>query len=135
MKKKNKRYIFDQFRKKYVVLTPEEWVRQNFLRFLVAEKGYKPSLIVVEASLRYHSMKKRCDALIYNSLGKVLMILECKSTGIELSQKVFDQIIRYNYPFQVEYLTITNGLTHYCCKIDYSLGKYEFLSNIPDYFE
>ena len=135
IKKENKLYIFDSFRKKFVLLTPEEWVRQNFLMYLVEHKGYKPSLIVVEASLKYHKMNKRCDALIYNSKGDIIMIVECKSTEVELSQKVFDQVIRYNYSFMVKHLTITNGMAHYCCRIDYSSGKYDFLNNIPDYFD
>lgn len=134
-KKNEKTYIFDPFRKKYVVLTPEEWVRQNFLSYLVAEKGYKHSLIVVEASIKYDRMHKRCDALVYNSKGEKVMIIECKSTAVKLSQVVFDQAIRYNYPLGVKYLTITNGLSHYCCEIDYSSGKYTFLDKVPDFGE
>lgn len=135
LKKENRLYIFDSFRKKYVVLTPEEWVRQNFLTYLVEGKGYKSSLIAVEASIKYHSMQKRCDALVYNTKGKIIMIIECKSAQTELSQKVFDQAVRYNYPLQVKYLTITNGLVHYCCEIDYNTGNYVFLNDIPAYID
>ena len=134
-KKDEKTYIFDSFRKKYVVLTPEEWVRQNFLTYLVEEKGYRRSLIVVEASIRYDRMYKRCDALIYNSKGEITMIIECKSVEISLSQKVFDQAVRYNYPLGVKYITVTNGLSHYCCEIDYISGNYSFLDEIPLFFE
>ncbi len=133
LKKEGKTYIFDSFRKKYVVLSPEEWVRQNFLTYLVEKKGYKSSLIAVEAQIKYHSMLKRCDALIYNSKGEMIMIVECKSTETRLSQEVFDQAVRYNYPLQVKYLTITNGLTHYCCEINYQCRKYTFLKSIPNY--
>ncbi len=130
-----KTFIFDSFRKKYVVLTAEEWVRQNFLTYMSEEKGYKPSLIVVEASLKYNRLKKRCDALIYNTKGERIMIIECKSPEIALSQNVFDQAVRYNYPLKVIYIVITNGLTHYCCEIDYGSGQYRFLETIPRYFE
>ena len=130
-KRNNKICIFDPFRKKYVGLTPEEWVRQNFLAFLVKEKGYKSSLIIVEASLKYESLQKRCDALIFDTNGNKVMIVECKSAMVELSQDVFDQAIRYNYPLGVKYITITNGLVHYCCEIDYVSGKYSFRDEIP----
>ncbi len=130
-----KTFIFDSFRKKYVFLTPEEWVRQNFLTYLAVEKGYKRSLMVVEASLKYNRLKKRCDALIYNAKGERIMIIECKSPETDLSQKVFDQAVRYNYPLKVKYLVITNGLAHYCCQIDYESGQYSFLENIPGYSE
>jgi len=136
IKKDSKRTtIFDIFRKKHVALTPEEWVRQNFLKFLTEEKKYKPSLIIVEASIKYHSMQKRCDAIIYDNNGNPVMIIECKSTKINLNQSVFDQAVRYNFPLKVKYLTMTNGLKHYCCKIDYQKGKYTFLEDIPYFNE
>ncbi len=131
LKKGDKTHIFDSFRKKYVVLTPEEWVRQNFLTYLAEEKGYKRSLMLVEASLKYDKIQKRCDALVFNSCGEKLMIIECKSVNVKLSQEVFDQAVRYNYPLGVKYIVITNGLSHYCCMIDYDHGKYSFLDNIP----
>ncbi len=130
-----KTFIFDSFRKKYVALTPEEWVRQNFLTYLAEEKGYRRSLIVVEAPVKYLSMKKRCDALIYNSKGERIMIIECKSPDTVLSQKTFDQAVRYNFPLQVKHLTITNGLMHYCCEIDYLSGEYKFLDVVPGFFD
>lgn len=126
-----RKYIFDFIRKKSVILTPEEWVRQNFLRYLVDEKKYPASLIAVEKEFKLNNLSKRCDAVIYNKLGNPFLIVECKASSVKIDQKVFDQIARYNMKFNVDYLIVTNGLQHFCCKIDYESGNYSFLKEVP----
>lgn len=125
--------IFDFIRKKYVMLTPEEWVRQNFLKFLVTEKTYPKSLILIEQTLKVHQMKKRCDAVVYNNLGLPIMIIEFKKPEVPINQLVFDQIARYNIPLKVKYLIVSNGLQHYCSMLDYENNTYAFLDSIPPY--
>ncbi|NOX84716.1 MAG: type I restriction enzyme HsdR N-terminal domain-containing protein [Chlorobi bacterium] len=134
-KEGDKTEIFDEFRKKFIVLTPEEWVRQQFLHFLVNEKRYPPGLIAVEKGIRLNRMQKRFDAVVYSNSGKPLMLLEFKSPEIKLDQHVFDQIAAYNLKMKVNYLLVSNGLQHYCCKIDHRLNSYRFLDKIPDYTE
>jgi hypothetical protein len=126
-------FIFDELRKKYVVLSPEEWVRQNFIRFLVEEKKYPASLIAVEIGLKYNQLRKRADVLIYNTKGQPYLMIECKAPGVKISQETFHQIAAYNMSFKVDYLVVTNGLDHFCCKMDYSNNSYEFLQMIPDF--
>lgn len=123
--------IFDMFRKKYVVLTPEEWVRQNFLQFLVQEKKFPASLIAVEMGLKYNLLKKRADVLVFDKTGNPYLMVECKAPEVKITQDVFDQIARYNMNFKVKYLVITNGLSHFCCQMDYSANNYKYLENIP----
>lgn len=125
--------IFDSFRKKMVILTPEEWVRQNFVMFLITEKQYPQSLITVEASLKVVSRMKRTDVVVYNASLAPLMIVECKAPHVKLSETVFDQIVRYNISLKAKFLVVTNGLDHYCCKLDYKSGSYTFLPAIPEY--
>jgi hypothetical protein len=125
--------IFDLIRKKYVALTPEEWVRQNFLKYLVSEKKYPQSLILIEQTLQVHRMKKRCDAVVYNNSGTPLMIIEFKKPEVQINQAVFDQIARYNIPLKVKYLMVSNGLQHFCCSIDFENNNYRFLDNVPEY--
>jgi hypothetical protein len=125
--------IFDFIRKRYVALTPEEWVRQNFLKYLVTEKKYPRSLILIEQTLQVNQMKKRCDAVIYDNLGKPMMIIEFKKPEVPINQKVFDQIARYNIPLHVKYLMVSNGLRHYCSSIDFENNNYHFLEEIPSY--
>jgi hypothetical protein len=125
--------IFDENRKRFVALTPEEWVRQNFLRYLVTEKQYPRSLIAVESSLKLFKRKKRTDIVVYDNLAKPLLIVECKAPEVIINQNVFDQIVRYNMALQVNYLILTNGLKHYSCSIDYSHKSYRFLKEIPAY--
>jgi hypothetical protein len=125
--------IFDFIRKKYVTLTLEEWVRQNFLKYLVTEKKYPQSLILIEQTLQVHQMKKRCDAVIYDNSAKPLMIIEFKKPEVPITQAVFDQIARYNIPLKVKYLMVTNGLQHYCSRIDFENNNYHFLDSIPGY--
>ena len=120
-------YVYDQFRKKYVRLTPEEWVRQNFAHYLVNEKAYPASRIVIEKSLSVNKMVKRCDILIYNDTGNPVMMVECKSPDIDLGQKTFEQVSIYNISFRLEYLVITNGIKHYCCRVDFDTSEVIFL--------
>ncbi len=129
-----RKHIFDFIRKKFVLLTPEEWVRQNFLRYLVDEKKYPASLIAVEKEFKLNKLSKRSDAVVYNKAGKPFLIIEFKAPEVKINQKVFDQIARYNMKFKVGYLIVSNGMEHYCCKIDYLNNSYVFLKEIPDYF-
>lgn len=135
LRKDGKREIFDDFRKKFIALTPEEWVRQNFLHFLVNEKGYPAMLIAVEKGLKINRMLKRFDAVVYANNGQPVMLLEFKSPEIKLEQKVFDQIASYNLKLKVDYLMVSNGIIHFCCKINDEQSKYEFMDKIPPYSE
>ena len=128
-----RKYIFDFIRKKFVILTPEEWVRQNFLKYLVEEKKYPASLIFVEKEFKLNNLSKRSDAVIYSKSGEPVLIVECKAASIKIDQKVFDQIARYNMQLKVDFLVITNGLEHFCCKLDYLNKKYLFLKEVPEY--
>ena len=123
--------IFDSILKKYVVLTPEEWVRQNFLQFLIQDKKYPASLIAVEAGLKYNQLQKRMDVLIYSKQGPPYLMVECKAPEIKINQDVFDQIARYNMVFKVKYLVVTNGMHHFCCLMDYTNNAYQYLEQIP----
>ena len=129
----DKTEIFDDIRKKFVTLTPEEWVRQNFITYLIKEKKFPASLISVEKSLMLNKMLKRTDAVVHNSEGEALLILECKAPSVNISQDVFDQIARYNITLKVKYLIVTNGMEHYCCLINHEEQKYRFLKGIPHY--
>ncbi|SET21802.1 type I restriction enzyme HsdR N-terminal domain-containing protein [Prevotella sp. kh1p2] len=125
--------IFDILRRKYVALTPEEWVRQHFVHFLVEHKGYPASLLANEVKLKVGDKDLRADSVLYSSQLKPRMIVEYKAPHIPITQKVFDQITVYNLLLHVDYLVISNGLEHYCCKMDYENQKYLFLEDIPDY--
>ena len=134
LKKENdKAFIFDEYRKKYIALTPEEWVRQNLLKYLKEEKKYPAGLIAVEKGLKVNQMQKRTDAVIYNRDRQAIMIIECKAPEVSINQTVFEQIARYNMSLNVDYLLVSNGISHYCCKINYKTHSYEFLQGIPDY--
>ena len=126
-----KTQIFDVIRKKYVVLTPEEWVRQHLVMFLVREKKYPASLIAVEISLNRGSKKQRADIVAYSNSGKPFLIAECKAPEVKITQETFFQIARYNAPLKMDYLFVTNGINHYCCKMDYQNGEHKFLEEIP----
>jgi hypothetical protein len=132
-KSENRIEIFDAFRKKWVVLTPEEWVRQNFLTWLVESKGYPVSLIALERGLTVNKKERRFDAVVFNTNGNVLMLLEFKSPYVKLSAKTIDQIAAYNTVIKAKYLTISNGILHYCAEINYDDNSYSFLNNIPLY--
>lgn len=125
--------IFDEIRKKFVALTPEEWVRQNFLKYLIIEKQYPKSLIAVELSLQFNRRTKRSDIVVFGRDGSPRLVVECKAPHIKLTQKVFDQVARYNMTFKVKYIIVTNGREHYCYQIDFENATYFFRSDIPDY--
>jgi hypothetical protein len=131
--KEGKQEVFDIIRKKYVSLTKEEWVRQNFLHFLIGEKDYPPSLIGVEFALRLMKQHRRPDIVLFDNKGEPRLIVECKSPEVKISQDTFDQVARYNMSLRVDYLIVTNGINHYCCVINYKEGNYEFLADIPEY--
>ena len=131
--KNGKRTIFDFLRRKYVTLTPEEWVRQHFTHYLTDHKGYPKGLMGNEVELRVGEKRLRCDTILYNKQGQPQMIIEYKAPTIQIQQKTFDQISVYNLLLHVDYLIVSNGLQHYCCKMDYDSQKYLFLKEIPDY--
>ena len=125
--------IFDSIRKKYVALTPEEWVRQNFLQYLITEKKFPASLIAVEAGLKYNQLQKRTDVLVYDKQGSPHLMVECKAPEVKITQDTFDQIARYNMAFKVKYLVVTNGLNHFCCQMNYIDNTYQYLELVPDF--
>ena len=127
--------IFDVFRKKYVHLTPEEWVRQNFLQYLVQDRGFPSSLITVEQEFRFNRMKKRTDVLVYSREGEPVFLVECKAPSVTVTREVFDQIGLYNLTYNVPWLAVTNGLKHYCCMFDKKAGHYRFADRIPEWDE
>ena len=128
-----KRMIFDFLRRKYVALTPEEWVRQHFTHFLVSQKGYPKTLLANEAQLQIGDKHLRCDTVLYNKEMQPLMIVEYKAPHIQLQQKTFDQIAAYNLLLHADFLVVSNGLQHYCCQMVYEQRTYRFLTEIPDY--
>lgn len=123
--------IFCGTRRKFVVLTPEEWVRQHVIQFLVRDKKYPKSLVNVEKILRINGISKRYDAVVFNPDGSIFLLVECKAPEVAISQHVFDQIARYNLEMKAQYLMVTNGLAHYFCRMDYENQKYIFLKEIP----
>ena len=125
--------IFDFLRRKYVALTPEEWVRQHFTHFLVSQKGYPKTLLANEAQLQIGDKHLRCDTVLYNKEMQPLMIVEYKAPQIQLQQKTFDQIAAYNLLLHADFLVVSNGLQHYCCQMVYEQRTYRFLTEIPDY--
>lgn len=130
-----KLHIFDSQRKKYISLTPEEWVRQNFIRYLIEEKEYPAAYLAIEKQISINGMKKRCDAILYNIDANPIMIIEFKAPGIQINQQTFDQAAVYNYELKVDYLIISNGLSHYCCKVNSQESNYSFFREIPTYKE
>lgn len=127
------RMIYDRLRMKFVALTPEEWVRQHFVEFMIAHKGYPPSLMANEVGITLNGTRRRCDTVVFDRHGRPAVIVEYKAPSIEVTQKTFDQIVRYNMVLRVKYLIVSNGLTHYCCAIDYDSHSYSFVRGIPDY--
>ena len=125
--------IFDEIRKKYVALTPEEWVRQNFIHYLIDQKEVPSGLIILEKKLVLNTMTRRPDILIHNRQGVPIMIVECKAPDVKISQDTFDQIAGYNSVLRVPFLVVTNGMQHFCCKMDYKIDNYSFLKEIPSY--
>ena len=128
-----KTYIFDVVRKKYLLLTAEEWVRQNFIHYLNKEKKYPLGLMGVEQMVKYNSLKTRADIVMYDTEGKANIIVECKAPDVKITQDTFNQIAKYNSQLKVKYLLVTNGMNHYCCKMDYESNRITFLEEIPSY--
>ena len=126
-------FIFDDIRKKYLLLTPEEWVRQHVVKYLIHEKNYPKTLIKLEGGLKLNALQKRTDILIFDSSGKRVVLVECKAPSVNITQKVFDQIARYNFVHRTECLIVSNGLEHYCCQIDFEQKTYRFIPEIPDF--
>ncbi len=123
--------VLDVLRKKWLVLTPEEEVRQQFVHYMMDEKKYPAGLLAIEYSLRVNSLKRRADVVAFNRFGHPLLLVECKAPSVKIDQKVFDQIARYNLSMKVDYLIVTNGLEHFCCQLDFQNNKYHFLQDIP----
>ena len=126
-------FIFDVLRKKFVKLTPEEWVRQNFIQYLIQEKKYPGALFAVESQIQVNGMKKRCDAIVFDRYAKPMIIIEFKAPTVAITQKTFDQAAVYNSKLHIEYLIVSNGLEHYFCHINSERMSYDFLPDIPDY--
>lgn len=127
------RYVFDVFRKRYVMFTPEEEVRQRFARYLIEEKEFPTALMLTEYTLMLNEMTRRCDILVHKPAGNPAVLVECKAPEIKIGQETFDQVARYNLVFKVKYLMVTNGLKHYCCYLDFETKKVEFMNEIPKY--
>ena len=125
--------VFDQVRKKYLVLTPEEWVRQHFIHYLNQEKNYPLGLMGVEKMVKYNGMQTRADIVLYAADGKPNMIVECKAPNVKIKQDTFNQIAKYNFKLKAKYLVLTNGIQHFCCQMDYETNGIKFLEEIPSY--
>lgn len=129
----NKIAVFDEIRKKFVVLTPEEWVRQHVVQFLLTDKNYPKSYINVEKVLKINGITKRYDAVVFKPDGSIFLLIECKAPEVPISQNTFDQIARYNMTLKADYLMVTNGLNHYFCRMDFENEQYQFLRELPDF--
>lgn len=125
--------IFDRLRRKFVTLTPEEWVRQNMVEYLICDKGFPAARMGNEISLQYNGMLKRCDSVVYDISGKPLLIAEFKAPSVSVTQATFDQITRYVWQLKADYLLVSNGLNHYCCWLDYTKMSMAYLEEIPLY--
>ena len=123
--------VFDVIRKKYFVLTPEEWVRQHFIHYLNTEKNYPMGLMGVEKMVKYNALKTRADIVLYTTEGKAKMIVECKAPNVKITQDTFNQIAKYNFKLKVQFLVVTNGMQHFCCKMDYEKNTNCFLKEVP----
>lgn len=129
----NKISVFDSLRKKFIILTPEEWVRQHVVHYLLSEKKFPASLLSVERQLKVNNLIKRYDILAFNPNGSIHLMVECKASSVKINQDSFDQIARYNLSLNATYLMVTNGLEHYYCQMDYENEKYHFLKDIPSW--
>jgi len=129
----NKIAVFDEIRKKFVVLTPEEWVRQHVVQFLLTDKNYPKSYINVEKVLKINGITKRYDAVVFKPDGSIFLLIECKAPEVPISQNTFDQIARYNMTLKADYLMVTNGLNHYFCRMDFENEQYQFLRELPHF--
>lgn len=129
----NRTLIFDSIRKKFVVLTPEEWVRQHVVQFLLKDKNYPLSHINVEKQIKWNGLVKRYDVVVFNPNGELHILVECKAPAIAISQSTFDQIAQYNIKLNANYLMVTNGLSHFYCQTHPEAEKYKFMQEIPDF--
>ena len=129
----NKVSIFDEIRKKFIILTPEEWVRQNVVQYLLQEKKYSKSYINVEKLIKVNDLNKRYDIIVYQSNGEIFLLVECKSPEVKITQETFNQIARYNLTLNSKYLMVTNGVNHYFCEMDFINEKYNFLKELPEF--
>ena len=129
----NKVAIFDEIRKKFIILTPEEWVRQHVVQFLLQEKKYSKSYVNVEKLIKINDLTKRYDIVVYQPNGKLFLLVECKAFDVKINQQTFDQIARYNLTLKAKYLMVTNGQNHYFCQMDFENEKYVFLTDLPDF--
>jgi type I site-specific restriction endonuclease len=120
-------------RRKYIALTPEEWVRQHFVNYLINYKNYPASLMANEAGIKLNSLTRRCDTVVYNNQLEPLMIIEYKESKVQITQNVFDQVVRYNTVLKVPYIVVSNGISHYCCRMNYEDQSFEYLTDIPEY--
>ena len=125
--------IFDRLRKKFIILTPEEWVRQHFVNYLINHKGFPESLMANEIGITLNGTRRRCDTVVFDKHSSPMVIVEYKASSIVISQSTFDQIVRYNMVLHARYLIVSNGMNHYCCRIDYDNMSYDFLKEVPDY--
>lgn len=130
---RTKKYIFDTVRKRFVLLTPEEWVRQHFIRYLIEEKNYPESLMAVEKQITLNGKLFRFDLLVYRRNGQPFLIAEFKAPGVKISQDTFDQVVRYNMKLKVERVVVSNGLQHFVCEIDYQQNSYKYLREVPEF--
>jgi hypothetical protein len=130
-----KSFVFDAIRKKFVLLTPEEWVRQNFIQYFKIEKKYPESLMAVEKKIMLNQTQRRFDLLIYSRNGQPHLIAEFKAPNIKITQETFDQVVRYNMALRVEKVVVSNGLQHFACEINYQNNSYSYLPEIPEYCE
>ena len=129
----NKIAIFDEIRKKFILLTPEEWVRQHVVQYLLQEKNYPKSYINVEKLIKINSLNKRYDIVVYQPNGELFLLIECKAPEVKINQETFDQIARYNLVLNAKYLMVSNGLNHYFCQMDFENEKYIFLEELPSF--
>ena len=129
----NNTHIFDVIRKKFVVLHPEEWVRQHCVQYLIHEKKYPIALINVEKAVLINGLNKRYDIVVFNSDGSLCVVVECKAPNVKISQDTFDQMARYNRTLEANYLMVTNGINHYFCTMNHDLESYQFLESLPNY--
>ena len=132
-KTNGKSHVFDRVRKKYVLLTPEEWVRQNFLTYLIEHKLVPEALVSIEMNIKFNQLNHRVDMAVHNRDYKPVLIVECKAPSVKITQETFDQIARYNLILDVNHLILTNGIKHYCCKMDAKNKSYDFQKNIPSF--
>ena len=131
----NKIAIFDEIRKKFILLIPEEWVRQHVVQYLIQDKNYPKSYINIEKLIKVNELNKRYDIVVYQPNGELFLLIECKAPEVKITQQTFDQIARYNLVLNAKYLMVSNGLNHYFCKIDFENEKYVFLEELPNFGE